>query len=128
MTFGDFIKTWEGAIRSEDDLQTVELEVEDMKKPIKGVYTHGWKIVDGDGVTVAEDEVHNYVMGDVPPEMVTEVEKLFAVDIPNLFWEVSSAWGDEAQDVLEDAGGDKEKAAEEMRKRMREKRRKRRKA
>lgn len=120
MSIEEFTQQWSKAIRSVDDLVTIDLEVDEMKKPIKAVYTHGWKIVDGDGVVMAEDAVHDYTQGDVPPEMVTLVEKLFAVDIPGRFWEVSAAWGDEALDAIEDAGGDEEKARQALRKKHRE--------
>ena len=75
---------------------------------------------------MAEDAVHDYVIGDVPPDMVTEVEKLFAVDIPQRVWEITTRWADELLDIREEVGGDPVNADEEIRKRRREMRFKRR--
>ena len=118
-----FISTWRNlAERSVDDLQTLHLEVDDMKQPITAEMTYGWRIVDGNGVVMAEQEPTVSRVSDILPPMVTEFEGLFMVEVPKRIFEVTSSWGDEAQNFLEDAGGDKEKAIAEMSKKHRVKR------
>lgn len=118
-----FISTWRNlAERSLDDLQTIDLETNDMKKPIKAVYTHGWKIVDGDGIVMAADEPHDFYFGDVPPEKVADIEELFAVSIPAHVQRITQGWADEADEAEEESGGNPEKKREIMRNRAKARR------
>ena len=120
----DFSSTW--TIPSEDDLQTIDLEVDDMKGPINADGEFNWRIVDGDGKVMAYANT-KFGWGDLPADMVTEVERLLSVEVPDKIQSVAEGWGDDAQDAIEDAGGDKEKAQNELRKRNRAKREERRK-